>query len=478
MKEASQMQRGLKNRHLQMIALGGAIGTGLFYGSASTISLGGPSVIAAYLICGIVIFLIMRMLGEMAVEEPVSGSFSYYADKYWGPFPGFMLGWNYWFSYVIISMAELTAVGIYVHYWFPLLPQWISALAGMAIVAAANMAAVKYYGEFEFWFALIKVVTIIVMLIVGAAVILFGFGNGGVPVGISNLWVNGGFMPNGWGGMLAAMCVVAASFQGVELIGITAGEAQDPKHTLKKAVNNIVWRILIFYIGSIFIILCIYPWNEVSYIGSPFVMTFAKVGISAAAGIINFVVLTAALSGCNSGMYSSGRMLYTLAQNGQAPKIFAKLSPTGVPRNSIAVTIVVLAIGVILNYLIPDSKLFLYLYSASVFPGMVAWFVLAYAQKNFRKAWGPEVMAKHPFKSPLYPYSNYFCIIFLILVTIGMIYNLDTRMSIFSSWVYIAAVIIAWFACGLNKKQYDKEGHLIEGAGRDAATVAKTESES
>ena len=172
--------------------------------------------------------------------------------------------------------------------------------------------------------------------------------------------------------------------------------------------------------------------------------------------------LTAALSGCNSGMYSSARMIYTLAQNGQAPKCFLKLSKSGVPRNGISVTIIVLFIGVILNYLIPNSKLFLYLYSASVFPGMVAWFVLAYAQKNFRKAWGPEVMAKHEFKSPLYPYSNYFCILFLVLVTIGMLYNPDTRMSIFSSWVYMAAVIIAWFACGLNKKKYDKDGHLLK----------------
>ena len=392
-----------------MIALGGTIGVGLFMGSANTIQMAGPSVLICYAVTGVVMFFIMRIMGEMLYQEPVTGSFATYGHKYISPFIGYLTACSYWFLWVAVGLSEVTAVGIYVHYWFPLLPQWISALAGMAIVAIANMAAVKYYGEFEFWFALIKVVTIIVMLIVGGAVILFGFGNAGVAMGFSNLWEHGGFMPNGWGGMLAAMCVVAAAFQGVELVGITAGEAQNPKHTLKRAVNNIVWRILIFYIGSIFVILCIYPWNEVSYIGSPFVMTFAKVGISSAAAIIN-----------------------------------------------------VLFIGVILNYLIPNSKLFLYLYSASVFPGMVAWFVLAYAQKNFRKAWGPEVMAKHEFKSPLYPYSNYFCILFLVLVTIGMLYNPDTRMSIFSSWVYMAAVVIAWFACGLNKKKYDKEGHLIK----------------
>ena len=353
---ANNLERGLKPRHVEMIALGGTIGVGLFMGSANTIQMAGPSVLICYAVTGVVMFFIMRIMGEMLYQEPVTGSFATYGHKYISPFIGYLTACSYWFLWVAVGLSEVTAVGIYVHYWFPLLPQWISALAGMAIVAIANMAAVKYYGEFEFWFALIKVVTIIVMLIVGGAVILFGFGNAGVAMGFSNLWEHGGFMPNGWGGMLAAMCVVAAAFQGVELVGITAGEAQNPKHTLKRAVNNIVWRILIFYIGSIFVILCIYPWNEVSYIGSPFVMTFAKVGISSAAAIINFVVLTAALSGCNSGMYSSARMIYTLAQNGQAPKCFLKLSKSGVPRNGISVTIIVLFIGVILNYLIPEFE--------------------------------------------------------------------------------------------------------------------------
>ena len=216
-------------------------------------------------------------------------------------------------------------------------------------------------------------------------------------------------------------------FSGVELVGITAGEAQNPKHTLVRAVKNIVWRILIFYIGAILVIISIYPWNQLGTMGSPFVTTFSRVGITAAAGIINFVILTAALSGCNSGIYSCGRMLYTLAKNGQAPSVFARLSASGVPRNGIYFTIGCLVIGIILNYLIPDSKLFLYIYSASVFPGMVAWFVLAASQKKFREKWGEKVMAAHPFKSPLYPYANYFCIVFLVLVTIGMWVNPDTK---------------------------------------------------
>ena len=260
MKEASQMQRGLKNRHLQMIALGGAIGTGLFYGSASTISLGGPSVIAAYFICGIVIFLIMRMLGEMAVEEPVSGSFSYYADKYWGPFPGFMLGWNYWFSYVIISMAELTAVGIYVHYWLPDLPQWVTALVCLIAITCLNLVNVRAYSETEFWMSFIKVAAILGMIALGAWLILQD--SRPFPQNFSNLWAYGGILPKGIWGFCLAMVTVIFSFGGVELIGITAGEAENPERSLPKAINQIIWRILVFYIGTMIVIMTLWPWNR------------------------------------------------------------------------------------------------------------------------------------------------------------------------------------------------------------------------
>lgn len=459
--EKNTMERGLKPRHVEMIALGGTIGVGLFMGSASTIQMAGPSVLLCYGLAGLVMFFIMRIMGEMLYTEPVTGSFAMYGHKYISPFAGYMTAWCYWFLWIAVALSEITAVGIYIHYWFPLVPQWISALGGMAIVTVANMVAVKLYGEFEFWFAIIKVITIIVMLIIGALVIVFGLGNHGVPVGISNLWTNGGFFPHGFSGMLGAMCVVAAAFQGVELVGITAGEAQKPQETLRKATKNIVWRILIFYIGAIFIVLALYPWNQLGTLGSPFVTTFAKVGITSAAGIINFVVLTAALSGCNSGIYSSGRMLYTLSENGLAPKFFGKLSRHGVPRHGISITIGCLLIGVILNYLIPNSKLFIYIYSASVFPGMVTWFVLAYSQKNFRKNWGEAVMSKHPFTSPLYPYANYFCILFLALVTVGMWFNPDTRMSLIAGWIFMAIITIVYFLAGYHKNQYDKEGKLI-----------------
>lgn len=458
--ENNKMERGLKPRHVEMIALGGTIGVGLFMGSASTINIAGPSVLLCYALAGLVMFFIMRIMGEMLYLEPVTGSFATYGHKYISPYAGYLTAWCYWFLWVTVGLSEVTAVGIYVKFWFPLVPQWVSAMGGMIIVTLANMAAVKYYGEFEFWFAIIKVTTIVVMLFVGAMVILFGLGNGGVPLGFSNLWSHGGFFPHGIGGMLSAMCVVAAAFQGVELVGITAGEAQNPKETLRKATKNIVWRILIFYIGAIFIVITLYPWDQLGMMGSPFVTTFAKVGITSAAGIINFVVLTAALSGCNSGIYSSGRMLYTLAENGQAQKFFGKLSDKGVPQHGIMITLGFLLFGVILNYLIPDSKLFLYIYSASVFPGMVAWFVLAYSQKNFRKAWGEKTMAEHPFKSPLYPYANWFCLVFLGLVTVGMWVNPDTRMSLIAGWIFIIIVTAGYFLAGYHKNKYDKNGKL------------------
>lgn len=460
MEDNSKLERGLKPRHVEMIALGGTIGVGLFMGSASTIQTAGPSVLLCYALAGLVMFFIMRIMGEMLYLEPVTGSFATYGHKYICPFAGYLTAWCYWFLWVTVGLSEVTAVGIYVHFWFPDVPQWISALGGMLIVTLANMAAVKYYGEFEFWFAIIKVTTIVVMLVVGAMIILFGFGNNGVPLGFSNIWSHGGFFPNGFGGMISAMCVVAAAFQGVELVGITAGEAQNPKETLRKATKNIVWRILIFYIGAIFVVITLYPWDELGMLGSPFVTTFAKVGVTSAAGIINFVVLTAALSGCNSGIYSSGRMLYTLAENGQAPKFFGKLSSHGVPQHGIMVTLACLLFGVVLNYLIPDSKLFLYIYSASVFPGMVAWFVLAYSQKNFRKRWGEKAMAEHPFKSPLFPYANYFCLIFLVLVTIGMWVNPDTRMSLIAGWTFMIIVTAGYFLAGYRKNEYNEDGTL------------------
>ena len=445
-----ELSRGLSSRHIQMIALGGTIGVGLFMGSASTIKWTGPSVMLAYAIAGIFIYFIMRAMGEMLYVEPSTGSFATFGYKYIHPLAGYLTAWSNWFQWVIVGMSEIIAVGTYMQYWFPDLPAWIPGLIAMVILAAANLVSVKSFGEFEFWFALIKIVTIVLMIVAGFGLIFFGFGNGGVAIGLSNLWSHGGFFTGGFKGFFFALALVIGAYQGVELVGITAGEAKDPKKTLTKAINSMIGRILIFYIGAIFVIVTVYPWDQLKDIGSPFVATFAKVGITAAAGIINFVVITAAMSGCNSGIYSAGRMLYTLGVNGQAPKFFTKVTKNGVPLVGTIGVVVGLVIGVILSYVAPEN-LFVYVYTASVLPGMIPWFVILISQIQFRKAQGAE-MDTHPFKMPFAPVTNYLTIVFLIMVLVGMWFNDETRISLIAGIVFLALVTIGFYVFGINKR--------------------------
>ncbi|PNE07222.1 amino acid permease [Priestia megaterium] len=445
-----ELKRGLESRHIQMIALGGTIGVGLFMGSASTIQWTGPSVLLAYAICGMFIFFIMRAMGEMLYMEPSTGSFATFGHKYIHPLAGYMAAWSNWFQFVIVGMSEIIAVGAYMHYWFPHLPAWVPGIIAMLILGTANLVSVKSFGEFEFWFAMIKIVTIILMIIAGLGLIFFGFGNGGDAIGLSNLWAHGGFFAGGWSGFFFALSLVIAAYQGVELIGITAGEAKDPKKTLRNAIQSIIWRILIFYIGAIFVIVTVYPWNELDSLGSPFVSTFAKVGVTAAAGIINFVVITAAMSGCNSGIFSAGRMLYTLGVNGQAPKFFTKISRNGVPIYSTLAVMIGLVIGVVLNYIAPPN-VFVYVYSASVLPGMIPWFIILISQIRFSKAKGAE-MDSHPFKMPFAPVTNYVTIAFLLMVLVGMWFNDETRISLIVGIIFLALVVVSFYAFGINKR--------------------------
>ncbi|AOH53319.1 amino acid permease [Peribacillus muralis] len=444
------LNRDLKGRHIQMIALGGTIGVGLFMGSASAIKWTGPSVMLAYAISGLFIFLIMRAMGEMLYLEPSTGSFATFGYKYIHPLAGYMTAWSNWFQWVVVGMAEIIAVGTYMQYWFPDLPAWIPGLIAMVILGAANLISVKSFGEIEFWFSLVKIVTIVLMIVAGFGLIFFGLGNGGDAIGLSNLWEHGGWFTGGWKGFFFALSLVVAAYQGVELIGITAGEAKDPQKTITKAIQSTIWRILIFYIGAIFVIVTVYPWDQLSAIGSPFVATFAKVGITAAAGIINFVVITAAMSGCNSGIYSAGRMLYTLGMNGQAPKSFAKVSKSGVPLFGTFGVIIGLAIGVVLSYIAPKN-LFVYVYSASVLPGMIPWFVILISQIKFRKIKRAE-MANHPFKMPFAPVTNYLTIAYLIMVLVGMWFNDETRISLIAGIVFLAIVVISFYAFGMGKR--------------------------
>ena len=449
MSEPVKMKRGLKNRHLQMIALGGAIGTGLFYGSASTIALAGPAVILSYLLGGIVIFFIMRMLGEMAVDEPVSGSFSHYATKYWGRFAGFVSGWNYWFNYVLVSMAELTAVGIYVHYWLPDVPQWLSALICLVIITAVNLINVSAYGEFEFWMALIKITAIVLMIVLG--LYLLGVAPQPFPENFSNLWANGGFLPNGWWGMGLATAVVMFSFGGIELIGITAGEAENPDRTIPRAINQVIWRILIFYVGTMIVLMALWPWNKVGMEASPFVQIFENVGIPAAAHILNFVVLTAAISVYNSAIYSNSRMLYGLAKKGEAPQIFTRLSARGVPVIGILVSSGCTLVVVALNYFL-EGHVFMYLMTIATCAAVISWVVICITHLKFRAL----CAAQHKdtrFKALLYPVANYLCLAFLAGVIFFMAQIPDMQLAVIFLPIWLIVLAIGYQLYKKNQPQ-------------------------
>ena len=446
--QSPQLKRSMTAGQMEMISLGGAIGVGLFMGSTSTIKWAGPSVLLAYIFVGLILYIVMRALGEMLYVNPSTGSFADYATEYVSPLAGYLAEWAAVFQYIVVGISEVVAATEYLEFWWPNINVLWSGIIIIALLLLANLASAKAYGALEFWFAMIKVVTIVLMIILGFLVILFGFGNHGHPIGFSNLWSHGGFFPNGIKGFFFSMAVIVGSYQGIELIGISAGEVADPQKAIVKSVKSVLWRILIFYVGAIFVIITIYPWDQLKAIGSPFVETFTKVGITAAAGIINFVVLTAALSGANSGIYSSSRMLFKLGQEGDAPKTFGHISKRIVPNRAIIGITSGIFIGFILNCFVSAlnksmGSLFVVVYSSSVLPGMVAWFVILFAELKFRKE-NIELMEKHPFKLPLYPYSNYFASIMLIVIVIFMFINPDTRISVTVGLAVLVAAVLSY----------------------------------
>ncbi len=437
-----KMKRGLKSRHMQMIALGTSVGTGLFYGSAATIELVGPGIIVSYLLAGAFIFFVMRMLGEMSVHEPVSGSFSYFSNKYWNGFAGYLAGWNYWFLYMIAGMAELSATAIYINFWLPDFPQWLTILICMVVIITVNLISVSFYGEAEYWASFIKITAICAMIIFGFYLIFTDMGP--FPDNFSNLWKNGGFFPNGAWGFAASLAVVMFSFGGVDLIGITAGEAENPEKTLPRAINEILIRILIFYIGTMVVLMTLSPWQEVGMHGSPFVQIFSNIGIPAAANILNFVVLVASLSAYNGILYGTSRMLYGLSKNGHAPKIFSALSRRGVPMIGILVSAIVGIILVVMTYYFPKA-IFMYLLAIVVAGLIISWFIITFTHMKFRIKFTRENrLDELHFKSLWYPYTNYFCILFLIAVVVIMTQIPDMLISIIVLPIWVVFIYLTY----------------------------------
>lgn len=454
--QENQLKRGLTNRHIQLIALGGSIGTGLFLGIGPAAVLAGPSVILGYAIAGIIAFFIMRQLGEMVVEEPVSGSFSHFAYKYCGSFAGFASGWNYWILYILVSMAELTAIGVYVQFWWPEIPLWASSLFFFLVINALNFASVKVYGETEFWFSIIKVVAIIAMILFGTYLLISG--TGGEHATIHNLYNDGGFFPKGFfekstdgsfQGLLSAMALIMFSFGGLELIGITAAEAENPEKNIPKATNQVIYRILIFYVGALVILFALSPWRQITTDSSPFVMVFQNLNgmefelfgnkiffTKLIANVLNLIVLTAALSVYNSSVYSNSRMLYGLADQGSAPKFLKKLNKHSVPINAILISSCFAAICIIVNKVMPEEA-FSILMSLVVSCLVINWVMISYTHLRFRLSKDRE-NTKTKFPSLFYPVSNYICFVFLFgILSIMWITDMKLSVELIPIWLGI-----------------------------------------
>lgn len=444
------LKRHLRARHIRLMALGSTIGVGLFLGSATAIQLAGPSILLGYLIAGIIAFVVLRALGEMAVHNPVAGSFAHYANQYVGSLAGYLVGWGYWTYWIVVGIAEVTAVGIYMGIWFPDIPQWIWALSSLALMGCINFIAVKVFGEFEFWFALIKVVAIIAMIGMGGSVIFLGYTNGGIPLGISNLWVHGGFFPNGLSGFLLSLQMVVFAYVGIEMIGLSAGEAENPEKTIPMAIDSLAWRILIFYGGALFVIMAIFPWNEVGNQGSPFVAMFDRIGLREAAGIVNFVVITAALSSCNAGIFSGGRLLYGLALNGYAPKKMGILSKGGVPSRAVVATVLVPMFGVLLNYFVPE-KAFQWVTAAVTLIGLLVWISILSTQLMFRKSLTEEQKQSLNYKSLWWPYASWIALAFIGLVIVLMGINPETRVALYIAPPILILLILFYYIFGLHR---------------------------
>ena len=440
MQQSHELKRGLKNRHIQLIALGGAIGTGLFLGIGSTIQMAGPGVLLGYAIGGFIAFLIMRQLGEMVAQEPVSGSFSFFANKYWSHFAGFLSGWNYWVLYVLVSMAELTAVGLYVQFWWPQIPTWASAAFFFVVINAINLTNVKHFGEMEFWFALIKVVAIIGMILFGGYLLISG--TGGEQASITNLWAHDGFLPMGWKGLVMSLAIIMFSFGGLELVGITAAEADEPRKSIPRAVNQVIYRILIFYIGALAVLLALFPWNLVKEGSSPFVMIFAALGNDVTANILNLVVLTAALSVYNSCVYCNSRMLHGLALQGNAPKMLLNVDRRGVPVAAILLSAMTTLICVVINYLLPGEafKLLMALVVAAL---VINWGLISLTHLRFRKQM--QRQGEEPaFKAFWFPFANYLCLAFLAGMLV-ILYLLGEKVSVYLIPIWLLIIAIGYF---------------------------------
>lgn len=450
-----QLQRGLKSRHMQMIAIGGAIGTGLFVASGATVATAGPGgALLAYSVIGLMVLLLMQSLGEMSSHLPVPGSFQTFASRYVSPSFGFAMGWNYWFNWAITVAAELVAAGIVMNFWLPGVPPWVWAGAFLVILFALNALSARAYGEGEFWLATIKVVTIIVFLIAGVAMIA-GIMGGESP-GFENWTTGEAPFVGGWLSIISIFMVAGFSFQGTEMVGVAAGESENPRRNVPKAIHSVFWRILLFYVGAFIVIGFLIPYTDLNLLRaddtdiafSPFTLVFERAGIAVAASVMNAVILTAILSAGNSGLYVSSRMLYSLAIEGKAPRIFSKVNRRGIPMPALIATASVGLFG-FLTTVMGEGGAYTWLVSISGLSGFIAWVGIAVCHYRFRRAFikqGHNVN-ELPYVAPLFPLGPIVAFVMCVIVILGQNYQAVFEghfVEIMSAYIGLPIFLAVW----------------------------------
>lgn len=440
-----KLQRNLHNRHIQLIAIGGAIGTGLFMGSGKTISLAGPSIIFVYMIIGFMLFFVMRAMGELLLSNLEYKSFSDFAADLLGPWAGYFTGWTYWFCWVVTGIADVVAISAYFQLWFPQFSIAMSALLCVTVFLTLNIATVKLFGEMEFWFAIIKIVAIVALIVTGIVLVCLHYPSpGGHKAAFSNIWNQGGLFPQGISGFFAGFQIAVFAFVGIELVGTAAAETHDPHKVLPRAINAIPLRVIMFYVLALLVIMAVTPWAEVKANRSPFVEMFILIGLPAAASIVNFVVLTSAASSANSGIFSTSRMLYGLSQQGVAHRSFGRLSVRSVPTTGLFFSCLCLLGGVALIYLIPDvMTVFTLVTTVSAILFMFVWTIILCSYLAYRKK-HPQRHTASRFKMPLGKAMCWVCMAFFAFVLVLLTLEEDTRQALLVTPLWFALLTMGW----------------------------------
>ena len=451
------LQAGLKNRHLSMIAIGGVIGAGLFVGSGAGIAATGPAILLSYALVGALVVMVMRMLGEMAAAHPVSGSFSAYADRALGRWAGFTIGWLYWFFWVVVLAVEAMAGAGILNSWIPAVPTWAWALIVMVVLTATNLFSVGSYGGFEFWFAGIKVAAIAAFIVIGGLAV-FGVlpGTHDQAVGLTNLTGQGGFFPKGPGAILTGVLMVVFSFMGSEIVTLAAGESADPRRAVVKATNSVIWRIAVFYLGSILIIVSLLPWNSPEVAKSPYVAVLNHVGIPHAGELMNVIVLTAVLSCLNSGLYTASRMAFSLSERGDAPRAFSRTTSRGVPATAILASVVFGFVAVYFDYQYPKT-IFQFLLNSSGAVALFVWLVICFSQLRMRRIIEREAPERLSVKMWAYPYLTWVTIGLIVFVIGYMLTDKDGRDQVLMSLLAAAIVLAVAFVRSARRAPADRK---------------------